>query len=60
MPMSSPLAARLRSDERLTRACVGESVVMRRYYDDIASNSSAVMVLALSFFENSKLAISLG
>src|SRR6266446_8041283 len=40
IPMSSPLAARFRSEERLTRACVGESVVMRRYYVDIASNSS--------------------
>src|SRR5882724_10798964 len=40
--MSSPLAARLKSEERLTRAWVGESVVMRRYYDDMASNSSAI------------------
>src|SRR5947208_11850551 len=41
MPMSSPFAARFKSAERLTLACVGERVVTRRYYDDIASNSRA-------------------
>lgn len=49
MPMSSPLAARFRSERQFVRACVGDSVFMRRYREQLKRH---IVLLARSFEES--------